>query len=109
MQKGTLSGSLSDLNDRDIYNGPFRLNLTDNPALHLRFDNEEQHKDRPTIYILDTRTIGLLGLLDITGFMAYYPLQASSRLIQVTAGCRPSSRNFSPRTRLSSALRNQRK
>jgi hypothetical protein len=62
------SGSLSDINDRDIYTGPFRLALTDDPHLHLRFDG---NKERPSILILDSHTVSVLAILDLTGLMKY--------------------------------------
>ena len=62
------SGSLSDINDRDIYTGPFRLLLTDDPRLHLRFDG---NKERPTILVLDSHTVSILAILDLTDLMKY--------------------------------------
>ena len=66
VRKQILSGSLSDINDRDLTLGPFRLALTDDPRLHLRFDNTKQE---PTILILDTRSVCILSILDFTGIM----------------------------------------
>jgi hypothetical protein len=65
-RKQVLSGSLSDINDRDLTIGPFRLALTDDPRFHLRFDNTKQE---PTILILDTRSVCILSILDFTGIM----------------------------------------
>ena len=65
-----LHGSLSDIDARTIYNGPFRLALTDDPSRHLRFDDSGT-RDQPTIFVLDSRTICTLALLDLTGLMEY--------------------------------------
>ena len=63
-----LQGPLSDLRASNIYNGPFRICITSDPSLHLRFD---PNKGRPTILVLGSDTICKLALLDLTGLMAY--------------------------------------
>ena len=63
-----LRGALSDIDARTLYNGPFRLELTDDPSEHLRFD-ESGSRHQPTIFVLDSSTILTLALLDLTGFM----------------------------------------
>ena len=63
-----LQGALSDIDARTLYNGPFRLALTDDPSHHLRFD-ESGSRHQPTILVLDSHTICILALLDLTGFM----------------------------------------
>lgn len=60
-----LPGSLSDINDRDLYTGPFSLALTNDPALHLRFHETKVN----TILVLDSRTVCMLAILDLTGLM----------------------------------------
>jgi hypothetical protein len=63
-----LKGSLSDIDARTLYNGPFRLSLTNDPSLHLRFAVSDPRK-QPSILVLDSRTMCNLALLDLTGFM----------------------------------------
>lgn len=63
-----LEGILSDINARTIHNGAFRLALTDDPSRHLLFD-ESGARNHPTILVLDSRTVSILALLDLTGFM----------------------------------------
>jgi len=66
LQKSDLSRPVSDINDRDLTSGPFRLAITDDPRRHLRFDDTNVD---PTITILDTQTVCILALLDLTGMM----------------------------------------
>jgi hypothetical protein len=61
--------NLSDFRASVIRNGAFKLELTRDPSLHLRFDENDEM--RPTLLILDSRTISMLALLDLTGFMSY--------------------------------------
>lgn len=75
-----LQGSLSDINDRDLYNGPFRLAFTNDPSLHLRFDDTNRHKDHPTILVLDSATVCRLALLHVTGLMKYVTFAILTRL-----------------------------
>jgi hypothetical protein len=66
--KKTAKANLADLKANVILNGPFKMKLTNDPSLHLRFD--ETDCQRPTLLLLDSRTIKMLALLDLTGFMA---------------------------------------
>ena len=61
---------LSDLDATTIQKGKFRLALTTDPSLHLRFD---ESRNPPTILVPDSRTMCLLALLDLTGLMTYFP------------------------------------
>lgn len=59
--------NLSDLRASVISNGAFKIMLTNDPSLHLRFDdNDEMH---PTLFILDSRTVLMIAILDLTGLM----------------------------------------
>jgi len=71
IEKSNLSCSLSDINDRDLTSGPFCLEITDDPRRHLRFDDTSTNAS-PTIKVLDTQTVCILSLLDLTGIMEYY-------------------------------------
>jgi hypothetical protein len=64
--RSELRGSLSDINARDLYKGPFRIALTNDPSQHLRF---VETRLQPTILVLDSQTICILAILDLTGFM----------------------------------------
>jgi hypothetical protein len=78
-------GLLSDIDARTLYNGPFRLALTNDPSHHLRFD-ESGTRDQPTILVLDSRTICTLALLDLTGLMEYvYPSLAAGMLTEISS------------------------
>src|SRR5579859_3985841 len=60
--------NLSDLRASVISDGPFKIMLTNDPSLHLRLDdNDEMH---PTLYILDSRTVLMIAILDLTGLMS---------------------------------------
>lgn len=67
LKKETPKANLADLRDEFILAGAFGLELTSDPSLHLRFD--ETDFKRPTLLILDTRTLALVALLDLTGLM----------------------------------------
>lgn len=60
--------NLSDFRASVLLKGPFKIALTNDPSLHLHFD--ENDGMRPTLFILDSRTLLMLALLDLTGFMA---------------------------------------
>jgi hypothetical protein len=66
--KETAKANLADFRTKIILKGAFKIDLTNDPSLHLRFD--ETDVLRPTLLILDTRTISILAILDLTGFMA---------------------------------------
>jgi hypothetical protein len=66
--KETAKANLADFRAKIILKGAFKIGLTNDPSLHLRFD--ETDVLRPTLLILDTRTISTLAILDLTGFMA---------------------------------------
>jgi hypothetical protein len=66
-KKETPKANLADLRDEFILGGAFKMELTNNPSLHLRFD--ETDFKRPTLLILDIRTVVLVSLLDFTGLM----------------------------------------
>ena len=66
--KETAKANLADLKANVILNGAFRMALTNDPSLHLRFD--ETDFKLPTLLVLDSGTIKTLALLDLTGFMA---------------------------------------
>lgn len=61
-----LGANLSDFRALIVKKGLFRIALTNDPTLHLRFVHNET---RPTLFVLDSRTISMLALLDLTGFM----------------------------------------
>lgn len=61
-------GNLSDFRASVLLKGAFKIALTKDPSLHLRFD--EKDGTRPTLFILDSRTLLMLALLDLTGLMA---------------------------------------
>jgi hypothetical protein len=65
---GLSIANLSDLRASVIGNGAFKIALTNDPTLHLRFDDNDEM--RPTLFILDSRTVLMLALLDLTGFMS---------------------------------------
>jgi hypothetical protein len=71
--------NLSDFRASVIRNGAFKIELTRDPSLHLRFD--EDNEMRPTLHILDTRTVSMLALLDLTGFMSYIPIPEDADLL----------------------------
>jgi hypothetical protein len=60
---------LSDLRASTLLNGrgPFKLKLTNDPFMHLQF--EENEAVRPILYVLDTPTIFRLSMLDVTGIL----------------------------------------
>lgn len=60
--------NLCDFRASVLLKGAFKIALTKDPSLHLRFD--EKDGMRPTLFILDSRTLLMLALLDLTGFMA---------------------------------------
>ena len=60
--------NLSDFRASVLLKGAFKIALTNDPSLHLRFD--ENDGMRPTLFILDTRTLLMVALLDLIGFMA---------------------------------------
>lgn len=60
--------NLSDLRTSVISNGAFKVKLTNDPSLHLRFDDDDEM--HPTLFILNTRTILMLAILDLTGLMS---------------------------------------
>jgi hypothetical protein len=60
--------NLSDFRASILLKGAFRIALTNDPSLHLQFD--ENNYMRPTLLILDSRTLSILALLDLTGLMA---------------------------------------
>jgi len=64
--------NLSDLRTSVISNGAFKVVLTSDPSLHLRFDDDDEM--HPTLFILDSRTVLMLAILDLTGLMSYSPL-----------------------------------
>ena len=64
--------NLSDLRTSVISNGAFKVMLTSDPSLHLRFDDDDEM--HPTLFILDSRTVLMLAILDLTGLMSYTPL-----------------------------------
>ena len=66
--KEAAKANLADFRATVILKGAFKLALTSDPSLHLRFD--ETNFLQPTLLILDSRTISNLALLDLTGFMA---------------------------------------
>jgi len=66
--KEPAKANLSDLRASIIINGAFRIALTNDPSLHLRFNDDDQ---RPTLLLLDSRTILRVALLDLTGLMSY--------------------------------------
>jgi hypothetical protein len=78
---GTVT-NLSDFRASVIRNGAFKLELTRDPALHLRFDENDEM--RPTLLILDSRTISMLALLDLTGFMSYVPHSEDAYLTEMS-------------------------
>lgn len=63
--------NLADFRDEFILQGAFKMELTSDPSLHLRFD--ETDFKRPTLLILDSRTLLLVALLDLTGLMRQVP------------------------------------
>lgn len=63
--------NLADFRDEFILQGAFKMELTNDPSLHLRFD--ETDFKRPTLLILDSRTLLLVALLDLTGLMRQVP------------------------------------
>lgn len=67
-----LRANLADFRAKVILKGAFKMELTNDPSLHLRFD--ETKFKRPTLLILDSRTISMLAILDLTGFMEYVTL-----------------------------------
>lgn len=70
--------NLSDLRASVISSGAFKIMLTNDPSLHLRFnDNDEMH---PTLYILDSRTVLMVAILDLIGLMSYQPIELSTDL-----------------------------
>lgn len=60
--------NLSDFRASILLKGAFRIALTNDPSLHLRFDENDQM--RPTLLILDSRTLSMLALLDLIGLMS---------------------------------------
>jgi hypothetical protein len=74
--------NLADFRDEFILQGAFKMELTNDPSLHLRFD--ETDFKRPTLLILDSRTLLLTALLDLTGLMRqdprYYCLHVPSEM-----------------------------
>lgn len=69
LKKETPKASLADLRDEFILEGAFKMKWTNDPSLHLRFD--ETDFKRPTLMVLDTRTVLLVALLDLTGLMRF--------------------------------------
>ena len=65
--KDPAKANLSDFKASVLLSGPIKIALTSDPSLHLRFNENEEM--RPTLLILDSRTITMLALLDLTGFM----------------------------------------
>ena len=68
-KKETPKASVADLRDEFILEGAFKMKWTNDPSLHLRFD--ETDFKRPTLMVLDTRTVLLVALLDLTGLMRF--------------------------------------
>lgn len=65
--KETPKANLADFRVKFITDGAFKIKTTTDPSLHLRFDESDFR--RPTLCILDSRTITMLALLDLTGLM----------------------------------------
>jgi hypothetical protein len=66
--KEPAKANLSDFRATVILNGAFKIALTNDPSGHLRFDENDEM--RPTLLILDSRTVSMLALLDLTGLIA---------------------------------------
>ena len=54
-----------------LLQGAFKIRLTDDPSMHLRFEEKDRHA---TLLILDSKTMLRLMLLDLTGLMRSMPL-----------------------------------
>ena len=67
--KDTPKANLSDIRASVLRTGSFKIALTSDPSLHLRFDDET--RTTPTLLILDSRTVLMVALLDVTDLMAY--------------------------------------
>ena len=67
--KDSPKANLSDIRASVFSTGSFKIALTSDPSLHLRFDDEM--RTTPTLLILDSRTVLMVALLDVTGLMAY--------------------------------------
>lgn len=93
------TANLSDFRASVLRNGAFKIKLTREPSLHLRFNEKDEM--RPTLHILDTRTISNLALLDLTGFMSYILYSEDADLIEKST-CRHISSNCLPLTPCSS-------
>lgn len=93
------TANLSDFRASVIRNGAFKIELTRDPSLHLRFNEKDEM--RPTLHILDTHTIVILALLDLTGFMSYILYSEDPDLIEKLS-CRHISSNCLPLTPCSS-------
>jgi hypothetical protein len=61
-----------------ILGGPFKLALTNDPSLHLRFTDNKT----PTLLVLDSRTMSMLSLLHLTGLTAYVSYVLKINLVQ---------------------------